>query len=75
MHDYFVISLTEGGIYIKKIPFHKIEEYLSEYYSDTPVEFLDEIPDDIDNLLGIIIIKGKLVVPKGVEIIKSFEVE
>lgn len=79
--DYFLIYGTEYGVRIKKFAdSFSIIEYIKEYYQDCKVIFLNDIPKDVEDFFDyketrMIIVKGKVVVPKPVQIVKSYEIE
>lgn len=77
---YFVITSGEDGISIDAMTAEALKERLAEeYYGDTD-GFCDDVPD-IDNgcFVGddenkIFVIKGKVVAPVPVEVVKSYEI-
>lgn len=77
--SYFIIYGTEDGTIIKEFPNQfETTKYLDNYFSDTPVYFLNNAPIHIEELYHVnkvMVIKGELITPKAVTIIKSFEVE
>ncbi len=56
---------------------HELIECLTKYFTDSPVVFLDSIPSDLDyfDYGNLIVIRGKIIKPKAVEIVKTFEID
>ena len=75
--SYFLIYGTEDGIRIKQFANnYQTAEYLEQNFNDCPVEFLDYIPSDMNELYDrqMIVIKGEVVKPKPVTVVKTFEI-
>jgi len=75
--SYFIINNSDGDTYVEKVDRNELLNRLNdrEYYGYN-VNFLDKIPNDDTNYWrenDILIIKGKILVPKPKTVIKEFE--
>lgn len=76
--SYFLISGTEDGNRFKQFSNdEKLIKFLDEYFSDSPLEFMDYIPQDCEEFYcdQFIVVKGEVVKPKPVNIVKTYEIE
>lgn len=76
--NYILIYRLEEGLQIKQFKNSDIlKQYLDRYFTDFTVKFLNEIPEDLDEIDEnvAIVIKGEIIKPKGIEIVKSYEIE
>jgi len=74
--SYFIIYRMESGIKTKQfLNDEKLIEYLDEYFSDTPIEFMNYIPEDFNSFYNgqVVVILGEVVKPKPVTIVKTYE--
>lgn len=77
--NYILIYGTEDGIRIKTfIESDDLLKYLKDYWDDKPIKFLDYI--DLEELCydfknKFIVIKGNIIIPKPIIIVKTFEIE
>lgn len=82
MESYFILTGTEDGISVDVLPKEEIEKRLvEEYYGSNPV-ILDRIPEmdkgyfvvpGSGDRTKILIIKGQVVTPRPVQVVKKFE--
>lgn len=69
---YFVIYGSEDGGSMERLTKELLLKRLNEgYYGEK--EVLSELPEDIDNFNGLVIIKGSLVVPTAKKVVTEFE--
>lgn len=76
--SYFLIYGTEDGVKFKQFPNnYKLEEYLSDMFCDEVTNFMDYIPSDSEEFYDrqMIVIKGEVIKPEPVTIVKTFKVE
>lgn len=76
--SYFLIYGMEDGIRFKQFSNdEKLIKYLDEYFSDSPIQFMDYIPQDCEEFYcgQVIVVKGEVVKPKPVTIVKTYEIE
>jgi hypothetical protein len=82
--SYFLVYATEDYVKCKKFENnYLLQDYLQDYYEECNVKFLDKIPEDPDDLIRacfdgrceMILIKGEIIVPKAVEIVKKFDIK
>jgi hypothetical protein len=71
---YFVVSASEDGISVQQMD---KEDLLLALEEDGLGEIVTEIPDADPNYWGVksIIIKGALVAPRAVEVVKKLEID
>lgn len=73
MSNYFVIHATEDGeVYINKYLKEDLEKKLDEHYWGDVVKIFGLIPD-LSRESGLLIIKGEIVVPAAVEVVKKVQ--
>ena len=78
MQSYFVLSASgDGDIYFEQYTYDKLQEWLVEMASeDSPMEFLDTMPDLMYlDAKQYYIIKGVNVVPKARERVIAYDVD
>lgn len=70
---YFSLSNTEDGLILNTF---KDKSTLLDYLQDRNVKFIDEVPIDLEYMDcdTYIILKGDIVVPTPVNIVKSYDV-
>lgn len=79
--SYFVITGEEDGIEIRSFKSNQyVVDYIEDYYPNANVLFLDKFPDDMHELHRmdvnrIVIIKGEIVVPKTVKVVKQYKID
>lgn len=79
--SYFVITGEEDGIEIRSFKSNQnVVDHIEEYYAGEKVLFLDKFPDDMFELhrmdmKRIVIIKGEVITPKPVEVVKQYELD
>ena len=77
MEKYFIISNSDGDTTVDVVDKETLLERIKEeYYGDR--EVFTEMPSDNDTNYwgeGILVIKGKVVSPKPVQVITDFEIE
>lgn len=74
--EYFVLHFTEDGeVHFDEMPAEQLTERLSdEYWGNCPIiTKLDK--RGADYTVGIMIIKGKIVSPQPIDVVKSWSVE
>jgi len=75
---YFVISNSDGDISVSAYSKEELEEkFNDEYFGKLPV-FVRDLSYININLMGddnLLIIRGELVVPKAVEVVKRYSLE
>lgn len=77
--NYILIYGTEDGLRIKTFTeSDDLLKYLKDYWDDKPIKFLDYI--DLEELYydfknKFIVIKGNIIEPKPITIVKTFEIE
>lgn len=67
----------EDGLRIKQFSTDdKLKKHLESYFTDSPVDFLEKIPEDSYEFYQgrVIVIKGEVVKPKPVTIVKTFDI-
>ena len=73
---YYIISNSDGDTTVKEVSKSELLERMEEnYYGGEP---LTEIPNNYDTNYwgeGILIIKGKIVTPEPIEVVKKFIIE
>ena len=80
--SYFIVTSNEGGTKVVQIAFDELLERITPnkdgetYYGDKP-EFLSEVPEFEGGYWqagnqALLIIKGEIVVPKPVDVIKKY---
>jgi hypothetical protein len=81
MMGYFIITGEEDGIQINFL-LNKVDviKRLEAYYSGQEIVFLDRIPSDMHELhlmdkKRVVLIKGDIVVPKAIEVVKQYSIE
>lgn len=75
---YFWIETTDGGVSIGRMTKQQVERGIAELVKDgTPPKFLKQ-PPSFDgfspNDLGVLLIKGEIVVPQPKTVVTKFEV-
>ena len=77
MKEYIVIYCDDNGLRSCHFTKDELDEFFIEFGKDTKPEFLDKLPFDPNDVWygRILVIKGKIVMPKPIEIVKSYSVE
>ncbi|KKL06202.1 hypothetical protein LCGC14_2598380 [marine sediment metagenome] len=76
--SYFVISASGGGTRIEKLTKKELLENFAGHYYGEDVKMACDLPNNDPNYWGdtdIIIIKGEIVLPKGVKTVTAWEVD
>lgn len=74
MSRYYVINQTEDSLYIEELSYSDLKNRLNEDYYSPPFRLnLPEFSDGCFTNAGVIIIKGEIIVPKPVEVVKKYE--
>ena len=75
---YYIISNSDGDTTVEEVSKSELLERMEENYYGSHREPLTEIPDNHDTNYwgeGILIIKGKIVTPEPIEVVKKFIIE
>lgn len=78
MNNYTVFEFTDDGVYVRCFKHsEEVNEYLQENFSNKEIVFLRDFPRNMNEYseTGIIILQGKVVLPKPIEIVKLFQFE
>jgi len=72
--SYFLIYRLERGIKIQNFSEHGLIQHLESYFSDHEVEFLNQIPKDVQEIRHnqAIVICGEVTKPNPVTIVKTY---
>lgn len=76
--SYFLIYRLESGIRIKQFSTDDdLKKNLESNFTDSPVNFLNYVPRDLDELGhgDAVVIKGEVIKPRPVQIVKTFEID
>lgn len=73
--ELFVLHLTEDGeIYGEKIP--DFDAWMkSNFEGCHPPKFLSELPRNLQEASGYLLVRGHIVVPKPVQMVTKYEIE
>lgn len=75
METYFVIITGEDGVRVEAVEKTKLERRLKEEYWGSSKEVLPQLPCGTDPNYwndSIVIIKGKVVIPQPIEVVKEY---
>jgi hypothetical protein len=76
MEKYYLLRCDEDGDhYLKKYTKKEIEEMLRlKVRDEEKVDFASELPEDLNQFCGEIIIKGEIIVPKIDEVVVRYKI-
>jgi hypothetical protein len=76
--SYFLLKNSESCFYIKKfITSDELVAYIDDYFEGCTMRFLNHIPKDMDEFYedDLIVIKGEIIEPKPIEIVKTYKID
>lgn len=76
--SYFLIYGMEDGTRVKQFETSEmLKKFLEDWFDDSPVSFMDCIPQDQSEFYcgHIIVIKGEVIIPRPINIVKTFEID
>jgi hypothetical protein len=74
MNEYIVIVSSDGDVWTEELSREALEKRLSEDYYGSE-SFSKMLPRDLNERGGVWIIKGEVILPKPVDVVKSWSVE
>ena len=75
--SYFLIYGSAEGTKVRQFRgSDDLKDYLQQYWEDVPIKFMNFIPQDQIEIYcdDFIIIKGEVIKPKPIEIVKTYEI-